>query len=224
MATINGILSSSYAAGQSKASSDTKSEIKSLQDKMSALDRDNTLSSADRAEKRKDYQKEINTIKESLNAEVNTNMENAVANATGIVNSMMSFDSVSNSMSGLGINAGSGLDFFFGANAGLSTLRAMNAARVNIESRARTLTSEIAMDKLRGVDTSSKQEKLANLTSNLSVMDENLNKNINSALEAEPSEPKEFKSVIDKINEDLAENQKKLDEKSAKKASEEKQA
>ncbi|MCL2087795.1 MAG: hypothetical protein FWH05_09430 [Oscillospiraceae bacterium] len=214
MATVNTLISGGYAPN-TKAVTESKGEIRALQDKMSALDKNSSLSSAERAEQRKSLQKEINTIKSQMKDTATGGMEGADIAASNLVSTM--FGSLNSSAQPDNFNP---FDVLLGASAGMSSLRSMNTARVSIENRARVLTSEIAMDKKRGVDVSAKQESLTNLTSNLQIMDNRLNSNVNSALDDKPTPTKEFKSVIDGINDSLAENLKKLEEKSAAKQAE----
>lgn len=206
MATINSMMNSTYST-QSKTASSAKSDIKDLQQKMSDLDRNSSLSSTERAEQKKNYQAQIDTLKSSIKEETDSQVQSISSNSSNLVSSM--FGSSGNASAGQ-----TGFDFFFGASASLSSLKAVNTARMNIENRARTLTSEIAMDKMRGIDISGKQESLANLTANLTVMDSSLSNNINSALDSEPkATEKTYKPVIEKINDSLASNQAKLDAK-----------
>jgi hypothetical protein len=95
-----------------------------------------------------------------------------------------------------------GMDFFFGAGASMASVKTMNSARLGIESRARTLVSEIRMDQLRGLDTSSKREQLGALTGNLEIMNKNLGGNIERAME--PGKEREAATpIIDRINAQL---------------------
>jgi len=127
--------------------------------------------------------------------------------------------SVQHSQSGLFSSLGSnndknqtGMDFFFGAGSAMSSVQTMNSARLGIENRARTLLSEIRMDQLRGVDTTSKREQLEALTGNLDIMNKNLDNNIGKALD--PSKPREAATpIIDKINAQLKSIQEKEEKK-----------
>ncbi|GHV46678.1 hypothetical protein FACS189499_02450 [Clostridia bacterium] len=155
-----------------------------------------------------------------------------VASNTGnIIDSLGGLSGKSNSLFG-SKNSGGNFDFIdfgglLGGSGDLAYLQAVNKGRITIENKARTLTSEIAMDKIRGNDTSSKADQLNNLAGNLDIMDKTLQKNINTAIgktsetttSADGTAPIKYDtaakakepSVISRIREDLAANQKKLD-------------
>lgn len=78
---------------------------------------------------------------------------------------------------------------------------------LSVQNQARSLSSEIALDKARGVDTSDKQEKLSNLTANISLMNASLKSDVNSALE-DKVENEEVVSVIDGIKASLEQYEK----------------
>jgi hypothetical protein len=125
--------------------------------------------------------------------EINELKAASLATAEGNISGLFSFNSDKNE---------TGFDFFFGAGSSLQSVKTINSARLGIESRARTLLSEIRMDQLRGVDTTHKREQLGALTGNLEIMNKNLGNNIDKAME--PSKPRESATpIIDKINAQL---------------------
>ena len=85
----------------------------------------------------------------------------------------------------------------------------MNANTI-AQNDARTLAAEIRLDKIRGNDTSDKEERLANLTESSSILNKSLNSRIDGLLSDEKTD-KDTRSVIDRIKDDLKANQQKLD-------------
>jgi hypothetical protein len=169
------------------------------------LDRNTALSSDEIAKKRSEYSDKLSSLTDELSAARDTDIANISNNAT-----MFGLSS-GNSAGG----AATGLNVLFGAGATLSNLQAINLARVGIENRSRSLVSEIKMDKMRGINTGAKEEALANLTENLSILDSSLSGDVDetlngggeSAYDLKPGD----KSVIQRIRDQLDANQKKLD-------------
>ncbi|MCL2076879.1 MAG: FlxA-like family protein [Oscillospiraceae bacterium] len=194
MSTINRMVSSGFTS----SGNSVKNEITELRKKMGELSKNSSLTAEEKKEKQKEYKDKIDELNEQLESGRNAQIAAAQNSIAGIFGG---FNSDSN-QTGFGI--------FFGANASMSSLKAMNSARIGIENRARTLMSEIRMDNVRGIDTSAKREQLSNLTSNLSIMDKNLSNNINKSLET-PKAKQSSPSVADKINAELKAMQEKAE-------------
>jgi hypothetical protein len=92
---------------------------------------------------------------------------------------------------------------FFGGQSELSTLQAMNSARIGIENRARTLVGEIGRDRARGLDVSERQEALSNLTGNLDILNRNLSSSIDRAL-SDNERSGNFVDMVSRIRQSLA--------------------
>ena len=91
---------------------------------------------------------------------------------------------------------------FINSGAELSTLQAMNSARIGIENRARSLVGEIGRDRARGIDVSDRQEALSNLTGNLDILNRNLSNSIDRALSDGRNDSK-FIDIVGRIRESL---------------------
>jgi len=92
---------------------------------------------------------------------------------------------------------------FYESGAELSSLQALNSARVGIEGRARSLVNEIGRDKARGLDVKGKQELLSNLTGNLDILNKNLNSSIERALMTDSGRNSNHIDVIGKLRQAL---------------------
>ena len=190
MATINNMMS----ANRVSSNSSSRNELNKLRKDLNDLSKDKSLTSEQLTEKRKEYTEKI----DALTKEIAEERDASMAAAQNNMGSFMGFGNFDSNQTGF--------DFIFGANAAMTNLLAVNSARLGIESRARSLLSEIRMDQMRGRDTSMKREALANLTENLSVMNKNLGNNIDNALkEPGPGREANAPSVISRIN---AENKK----------------
>ena len=110
----------------------------------------------------------------------------------------------------LGMSAAntSDLNMFFGSD--LTTIKSLYNATLSVQKEARTLAAEVRLDKIRGVDTSDKEAKLANLNDSVSFLDKTVSSKIDSAL-SDKNLDMDSRSVIDQIKDDLKANQKKLD-------------
>ncbi|MCL1822920.1 MAG: hypothetical protein FWG44_01835 [Oscillospiraceae bacterium] len=199
MATINNTISANYVSSNKM----TKNEIDELRKKINDLDKDSTLTAEQRTAKKKEYNEQIDALKEETKAGQSASLGNLQGGMMGLFGGNTDLNQT-------------GFDFFFGAGASMTSLKTINSARLGIESRARTLMSEIRMDQLRGADTSYKREQLANLTENLNIMDKNLSNNIDKAIKDPLPADKNQPSIIDKINADL----KKIQEQEEKKVQE----
>ncbi|MCL2035923.1 MAG: hypothetical protein FWG83_00860 [Oscillospiraceae bacterium] len=104
---------------------------------------------------------------------------------------------------GSGVFSGADSAVFIGARSELSTLQALNSARIGIENRARTLVGEIGRDRARGMDVSDRQEALSNLTGNLDILNKNLSGSIDKAL-ATGNKDGKFVDVVGRIRDSLA--------------------
>ena len=112
------------------------------------------------------------------------------------------------SMLGMSAADTSDLNMFFGSD--LTTIKSLYNATLSVQKEARTLAAEVRLDKIRGVDTSDKEAKLANLNDSVSFLDKTVSSKIDNAL-ADKNLDTDSRSVIDRIKDDLKANQKKLD-------------
>ena len=121
-----------------------------------------------------------------------------------------SYNSASLVTNMLGMSAAntSELSMFFGSD--LTAIKSLYSATLTVQKEARILAAEVRLDKIRGVDTSDKETKLANLNDSVSFLDSTISSKIDNAL-ADKKTGSDSRSVIDKIKDDLAANQKKLD-------------
>lgn len=192
MSSVNNLLNSgvSSVTGNSVATS----ALSRLSDKLDAIESDTSVS--DEAK-----QKQVDKIKGQMATAAS--ISGNISNAGNLINGMLGgrTDTV---------------DFasFFGSD--LSTMRLLLSSSSATQREARVLASEISLDKARGVDTSDKEEKLSNMTANTSILNKGLSGKIDSAL-ADKTTDKDTRSEIDKINDELAANQKKLDAEFSKK-------
>lgn len=186
MSSINSLMNagSSTVSGNSVASN----SLNKLSERLTELENDTT--------KTDEYKEEqVAKIKSQMSTAASISAN--ISNASNLINGM------------LGKNTDT-VDFasFFGND--VSTMRLLLNSSSQSQREARVLASEINIDKARGVDTSDKEEKLSNMASNISIMNNSLSSRINSALADEKTDT-DTRAVIDKINDQLAENQKKLD-------------
>ena len=121
-----------------------------------------------------------------------------------------SYNSASLVTNMLGMSAAntSELSMFFGSD--LTAIKSLYSATLTVQKEARILAAEVRLDKIRGVDTSDKEAKLANLNDSVSFLDSTISSKIDNAL-ADKKTNSDSRSVIDRIKDDLAANQKKLD-------------
>lgn len=204
MATINSMISASSAMFNSSTSNSAyQKKLTDLEDKMSELEKNSTMTDDEKADKKKELQDEISALSEDVSSSVNQYLSSD--STSGLISSMF----------GSSNNNKTDTFSFFGSNNTLNSLKFMNKARIGIENQARTLSSEIALDKARGRDTSDKEKTLSNLTANLSIMDSSVASSVESALKKEENSDEVELPIIGKIKQQLEANQKKLDEKKA---------
>lgn len=146
------------------------------------------------AEEKREANNQISALQKQL---AQAQMSAADSEVSGMVSSI--FGSLSSGKDG--VNDLSGLSSLLSASATADYTKAVNSARISIENRSRTLTAEIAMDKMRGVDTSAKEKTLANLTENLTMLDGNLSDKIENALK-NTEETDSAEKLADKLSED----------------------
>ena len=123
---------------------------------------------------------------------------NASYNSASLVTSMLGMSGVDTS----------DLSMFFGTD--LTSIKTLYNATLSVQKEARTLAAEVRLDKIRGVDTSDKEAKLANLNDSVSFLDKSVSAKIDNAL-ADKNLDMDSRSVIDRIKDELEANQKKLD-------------
>lgn len=186
MSSINSLMNSGSSSvnGNSVATS----SLNRLSEQLTELEEDTTKSDEYK-------EKQVAKIKSQMSqaASISAN----IANAGSLINGMLGNNTDSSNFSA-----------FFGND--VSTMRLLLSASSQSQKEARILASEISLDKARGLDTSDKEERLSNMSANIKIMNNNLSSRINSALADEETDS-DTRSVIDKINDQLAENQKKLD-------------
>lgn len=206
MATVGNVASTGYSAS---SYSSIQKELSDAKKEYADLSKNKNLTSEERTTMQKEYKDKIDSINDKLTAaedEVYSSASSGSSSSNLLGGNMDSFSLFGNASGGQ-----TGFDFFFGAQNTLSSLSIVNKARQSIESRARTLTSEIKMDKMRGIDTSGKEEALTNLTANVSLMDNNLSSNVNKALSKEKANEVSSTPIITQIKDGLKTEQKKLD-------------
>lgn len=186
MSSINSLMNSgsSSVSGNSVASS----SLSRLSEQLSDLESDTTMTDAQK-------EKQVAKIKSAMSAASSVSAN--IANASSLISGMLGTNTDSSSFSGLLGND-------------VSSMRLLLSASSQSQKEARVLASEIQLDKIRGLDTSDKEEKLSNLSSSISMMNSSLSSRINNALASEDTD-RDTRAIIDKINDQLAENQKKLD-------------
>lgn len=186
MSSINSLLN----AGSSSVtgSSVSNGALNKISEKISDIENDTTKSDEYK-------QKQINKLKSQLSTA--SNVQANISNASNLINGM------------LGNNTDTvDFSFFFGSD--ISSIRTLMNANMQTQKEARVLASEISLDKIRGCDTSDKEEKLSNMSANMSISNNSLNSKINSVLANEDTD-RDTRAVIDKIKDGLAAEQKKLD-------------
>lgn len=196
MATINSTVNSNM--GYSSVNSSVSKKISSLSDELTKISADTEMSDSQKQQKLDKINKEISDIQLSSNAlSLSQNSPTSSLISAMFGNS----DEKSSSLSALN-------DAIFSSGSTLNNVRTLYNASRDIQNQARTLASEIAVDKVRGVDTSDKQTKLSNLVSNVSIIDNKLKSTIDTALENPGELDEETVSVIDEIKKSLEENEK----------------
>lgn len=192
MSTINGLMNAGTTS--TTGNSVTSNALNKLTDQLSDLESNNTLS--DEAKQRK-----IDKINSQISTAASVSAN--IANAGNLINGM------------LGRNTDV-VDFspFFGTD--LSTVKIVASSSMQTQKEARLLASEISLDKIRGNDTSDKEERLSNMSANVSILNKGLNQRIETIL-ADENTDHDTRAIIDKINDQLADSQKKLDSEFSKK-------
>ncbi|MCM1055726.1 MAG: hypothetical protein NC394_09440 [Bacteroides sp.] len=185
MSSVNSLLNSGSASAT--GSSVANKTLNSISDKLSEIENDTTHSEEYKEKQVKKLNSQVGVI---------SNSSANIANASNLINGMLGKTDVS--------------DFtaFFGND--LSSVRALMKANTIAQNDARSLAAEIRLDKIRGNDTSDKEERLANLTESTSILNKSLNSRIDGLLSDEKTDA-DTRSVIDKIKDDLEANQLKLD-------------
>lgn len=192
MSTINSLMNAGSTS--TTGNSVTSSALNKLTDQLSDLESNTTLSEEAKQRKIDKINSQISTA-----ASVSAN----IANAGSLINGM------------LGRNTDV-VDFspFFGTD--LATVKIVASSSMQTQKEARLLASEISLDKIRGNDTTDKEERLSNMSANVSILNNSLNKRINTILADEETD-RDTRAIIDKINDQLADSQKKLDSEFSKK-------
>lgn len=188
---VSGVSGSSYTNSGNSASS----SLQKLSNELDEIKSSTTLTDEEK-------QEQLDSINERISGLVGT-QTSYVSSGSDIVSSMLGKDDNDN-------RDKTDFSFFFGSGYTLQNVVTLASAGKKIENEARILTGEIAVDKIRGLNTSDKEEKLSNLTANVSILNKNLASQIESALADEEAD-EEILSVIGQINEELKANQEKLD-------------
>lgn len=185
MSSINSLLNagSSSVTGNAVANS----AVNKISEKISDIENDTSKSDEYK-------QKQIDKLSSQLSTA--SNVQANIANASSLINGMLGKTDVVD------------FSYFFGSD--VSTIRTLMNANMQTQKEARVLASEISLDKIRGCDTSDKEEKLSNMSANMSISNNSLNSKINSVLADEKTD-KDTRAVIDRIKDSLAAEQKKLD-------------
>lgn len=185
MSSINSLLNAGSSSVTGNAVSN--SALNKISEKISDIENDTT--------KTDEYkQKQINKLNSQLSTAANVQAN--INNASNLINGMLGKTDVVD------------FSYFFGTD--VSTIRTLMNANMQTQKEARVLASEISLDKIRGCDTSDKEEKLSNMSANMSISNNSLNSKINSVLADEKTD-RDTRAVIDKIKDSLAAEQKKLD-------------
>ena len=169
-----------------------QAEITALEKKADSISSDNTLSASEKSA-------QLTEIRNSLSEKSKSLASLQMAQIDESTSSSPLLSSLSSDKTDA---TDTGLSFFFGSSSSMQNVIALNKARIGIENEARSLLSEINVDKIRGVSVTDKQEKLTNLTQSLSILDDNLNTQINTALKEEETTEEQL-SVIDRIKKSL---------------------
>ena len=186
MSSINNLLNAGSSSVTGNAVSN--SALNKISEKISDIESDTTKSDEYK-------QKQIDKLSSQLSTAANVQAN--INNASNLINGM------------LGNNTDTvDFSYFFGTD--VSTIRTLMNANMQTQKEARVLASEISLDKIRGCDTSDKEEKLSNMSANMSISNNSLNSKINSVLADEKTD-RDTRAVIDKIKDSLAAEQKKLD-------------
>lgn len=187
MSTVNGLISAgvSSVTGTSTVDSRATEKLEELEAELQQVNADTTLTDDEKTKKIQSINNEIAQINASSSSVASLSEDST------LMSSMLAENEDSSDFS-----------FFFGSGYTMSNVKSLYQASQTIQNEARTLSSEIAIDKARGVDTTSKQEKLTNLTDNVTILNDNLKSQIETALADEEAD-EETISVIEKIKASL---------------------
>ena len=145
-------------------------------------------------------------------------LSNQISAVSAQLTSSYNAGNLVSSMLGMTGDNTSDLSMFFGSD--LKSIKTLYSATLSVQKEARTLAAEVRLDKIRGVDTSDKETKLANLNDSVSFLDKTVSSKIDNAL-ADKNLDMDSRSVIDRIKDELEANQKKLDKEFGKETDEE---
>ena len=187
MSSITNMINSGVSSVTGSTAADTA--LSNLSNKLAEIEENDTYSDEYK-------QKEVDRLSGQLSS-VSAQLT-ASYNSANLVTSML----------GMSNDDTSELNMFFGSD--LTTIRSLYNATLSVQKEARTLAAEVRLDKIRGVDTSDKEAKLANLNDSVSFLDSSISSKIDNAL-ADKNLDMDSRSVIDQIKDELAANQKKLD-------------
>ena len=186
MSTITNMIGSGVTSVTGSTAGDTA--LSKLNDKLTSLEEN----------------KYSDEYKEKETDRLSSQLDSVSARLTASYNSA----SLVTNMLGMPAANTSDLNMFFGSD--LTSIKTLYGATLTVQKEARILAAEVRLDKIRGVDTSDKEAKLANLNDSVSFLDSTISSKIDNAL-ADKNTNSDSRSVIDKIKDDLAANQKKLD-------------
>ena len=187
MSTITNMIGSGVSSVTGSTAAD--SALSNLSNKLAEIEENDTYSDEYK-------QKEVDRLSGQISA-VSAQLTSSY-NSANLVTSML----------GMSADNTSDLNMFFGSD--LNTIKTLYNATLSVQKEARTLAAEVRLDKIRGVDTSDKEEKLANLNDSVSFLDKTVSSKIDNAL-SDKNLDMDSRSVIDRIKDDLKANQKKLD-------------
>lgn len=187
MSTITNMIGSGVSSVTGSTAAD--SALSNLSNKLAEIEENDTYSDEYK-------QKEVDRLSNQISS-VSAQLTSSY-NSANLVTSML----------GMSADNTSDLNMFFGSD--LNTIKTLYNATLSVQKEARTLAAEVRLDKIRGVDTSDKEEKLANLNDSVSFLDKTVSSKIDNAL-SDKNLDMDSRSVIDRIKDDLKANQKKLD-------------
>ena len=187
MSTITNMIGSGVSGVTGSTAADTA--LSSLSNKLAEVEENDTYSDEYKQKEVDRLSSQISSVSAQLTASYNS---------ANLVTSML----------GMSAADTSDLNMFFGSD--LTTIKSLYNATLSVQKEARTLAAEVRLDKIRGVDTSDKEAKLANLNDSVSFLDKTVSSKIDSAL-SDKNLDMDSRSVIDRIKDDLKDNQKKLD-------------
>ena len=200
MSSITNMINSGVTSVTGSTAADTA--LNNLSSKLAEVEENNTYSDEYKQKEVDRLSSQIGSVSAQLTASYNS---------ANLVTSML----------GMSAADTSDLNMFFGSD--LTTIKSLYNATLSVQKEARTLAAEVRLDKIRGVDTSDKEAKLANLNDSVSFLDKTVSSKIDSAL-SDKNLDMDSRSVIDRIKDELEANQKKLDKEFDKTTDEEEEA